>query len=311
MTSNTCDDVVVPAGGEGNCTITNVKQGSITIVKDADPNDCQDFLFAFTGKPNFNLDDNADVQDCQDTDQPQSQTFNNLTAVSPNNVYTSTETLPNQFWQFNGVTCVNTQDRTPYTNVVNVANGVTITLNPGAYVTCTFNNEKLSPTRTQGFWQTHTAFTSQIAGTIVGGLKIGDAALHKGGTGGGGSLSNNQSAGGSELFGAFFSNIAKKSTGKGNAAQRTDIDKARMQLLQQLVAAKLNCAAFGCSANVQAMITAADAAYAGSNKATILASASAMDAYNNSGDTIIIGNAGSATPQTSKLWANLLFWDTP
>src|SRR3989344_1324166 len=289
MTSNTCDDVVVPAGGEGNCTITNVKQGSITIVKDADPNDCQDFLFAFTGKPNFNLDDNADVQDCQDTDQPQSQTFNNLTAVSPNNVYTSTETLPNQFWQFNGVTCVNTQDQTPYANVVNVANGVTITLNPGADVTCTFINEKLSPTRTQGFWQTHTTFTSGIFTLYFGvtGMPVGSGPscavassctlTHKG------FITNTQLAGQSQLFGAYFSNIAQKSTGKGKTAQRTALDKARMQLLQQLVTAKLNCAAFGCSASVQTMITTADTAYASGTAAQILASASALDAYNNSG----------------------------
>ena len=58
-------------------------------------------------------------------------------------------------------------------------------------------------------------------------------------------------------------------------------------------------------------IAAADAAYAGTSASAILASASLLDAYNNSGDTITIGPAGKATPKTSQSLANKGFWDAP
>ena len=125
---------------------------------------------------------------------------------------------------------------------------------------------------------------------------IGDGVLHKGPV---------DTIG--KVFGAFYSDMAKKTTKQ----QRSALDKARMQLLQQLVAAKLNCAAFGCASGVQTMITAADAAYAGTSVSLILASASLLDAHNNSGDTIIIGPAGSATPKTSQSLADKPFWDLP
>jgi hypothetical protein len=110
-----------------------------------------------------------------------------------------------------------------------------------------------------------------------------------------------------QLFGAFFSNIAKTTGG----TQRTAIDKARMQLLQQLVAAKLNCATFGCSATIQGQIATADSVYATGTAAQILASAGLMDLYNNSGDTILIGPAGKADPKASKAAADLVFWNLP
>jgi hypothetical protein len=285
------------------CTVTNNDISPIlTIVKNAEPNDCQDFTFSMTGQSNFLLDDSSGVQACLDTDRPQSQTFNNLIAGDP---LTVTEALPNSFWTFDSASCVVTVGTTPFASTP-ATNGLTITLGLADNVTCTFINNKISPTRTQGFWQTHTAYTSSIfASNFSGGMQIGTAP-HKG------LITNTQSTGLSELFGAYFSNIAQKSTGKGKTAQRTEIEKARMQLLQQLVTAKLNCAAFGCTTSIQAMITTADSNYASGTIAQILASAAALDAYNNSGDTIIIsGTPGSATPQLSKSWANLGFWDTP
>jgi hypothetical protein len=108
-----------------------------------------------------------------------------------------------------------------------------------------------------------------------------------------------------KLFGAWYSSIPKKTTG----TQRAALDKARMQMLQQLVTAKLNCKKFGCAASVQTMINTADTAYQSGTAAQILASASLLDAYNNSGDTIVIDNAGKATPKTSESTANKAFWD--
>ncbi|MDP2723342.1 MAG: hypothetical protein Q8O72_11340, partial [Bacteroidales bacterium] len=299
LTSATCtgdDDGIDPAsiqlddGEEVTCTFTNTKRGTITIVKDAQPNDCQDFAFTFTGKPDFSLDDNAGVADCTDTDRNQSQTFNNLPA---DNDYTAAETLPNAFWEFGGATCVNTGGSTPYTHTAAATNGITVTLDPGANVTCTFVNNKLGPTRTLGFWQTHTAYTtSQFAAHP---FTIGDNSTHKG------------PIDISKVFGGFYAPISKTTSG----SKRSAVDQARIQLLQQLLAAKLNCGTFGCSASIHTLITGADAAYVAGNKTAILNYASLLDAYNNSGDTIIIGNAGNATPKTSQGLADKAFWNAP
>jgi hypothetical protein len=110
-----------------------------------------------------------------------------------------------------------------------------------------------------------------------------------------------------QVMGGFWSNVAKKSVG----GQRTPLDKARMQLAQQLIGAKLNCAAFGCPLSIQTQIANADLAYAGINISAIITAAGQMGAYNESGDTIIVGNAGKADPKTAKSIANYGFWDTP
>jgi hypothetical protein len=294
-----CQDIVVPLGGTSECTITNTKLGTITIVKDAQPNDLSDFAFSGT-LGSFSLDDDSGVVG-EDNVLSNSTTTTNLSPGS----YTINETQPNSFWTLEDISCVSTGTTDPYTDITETSTGVTVNIGAGSDVTCTFVNEKASPTRTQGFWQTHTTYTSGVFSTnFAGGMNIGSG-IHKG------LITNIQSVGQSQLFGAYFSNISQKTTGKGAAAKRTAIDQARMQLLQQLVTAKLNCAAFGCTSSVQAMIATADTAYATGTVADILASAGALDAYNNSGDTAVIGNAGSATPKTSQSYANKAFWDTP
>ncbi len=160
-------------------------------------------------------------------------------------------------------------------------------------------------TRTIGFWKTHTAFTSSIFSNKLGGtMNVGTSTHVR-------VVTNIQSPGNSRLFGAFYSSISKKT----NNTNRTALDKARMQLLQQLVGARLNCAAFGCAATTQTLLAQADAAYAGNSAAAILALVPQVDTYNNSGDAIpippAVGNPGSATPGTSQSWANKVFWNTP
>jgi len=293
MTDNTCNDIVVGPGETKYCEITNVKKGKITIVKDADPNDCQNFNFTTSWNGPFMLDDDSGVAECASNDLLQSKTFDNLSA---NQSYAVTEAVePNQYWLFKGIVCVNNIGESTYT-----PNGQSVSINlvPGGDITCTFTNEKLSPTRTLGFWQTHTAYTSTV---FAGGMQIGSAPNK-------GLITNIQAAGQSQLFGGFYASIPKLSNSK---TQRNALDKARMQLLQQLLAAKLNCAAFGCAASVQTMIATADSVYATGTTAQILTSAGLLGDYNNSGDTIIIGNAGSATPKVSQSLANIAFWDTP
>ncbi len=302
MTGNTCANLAIGLDQTAVCTITNTQLGQVSIIKDAQPNDVTNFDFNGSFGA-FQLDDDAGVLGANEGELPNQRSFTDLLPAA----YTVTEVLPSQFWTLDSISCVDDSTQQPVGNPTVSTASVTVILAAGQRVTCTFVNVKESPTRTQGFWQTHTAFTSTIfAAFFPAGMQIGSGS-HKG------IISNLQTPGSSQLFGAYFSNIAKKTTGKGNAAQRTALDKARMQLLQQLVTAKLNCAAFGCSTGIQVVIAGSDSAYAGTSISAILVSANLLDAYNNSGDTIIITPyvPGNATPSQSQLLANLAFWDTP
>lgn len=125
-------------------------------------------------------------------------------------------------------------------------------------------------TRTQGFWATHTQYTSDVwlsisAGErVIGSKDMGDGVNDVG-----------------EMFGAFWSKIPKSDGGS-----RTPLDQARMQLLQQLVAAMLNVQAFGDDlwGTGATLIAAGRAAFAGDDKGEILGIAEELDAFNKSGD---------------------------
>src|SRR4051794_14378947 len=113
-------------GQDITCTYTNTKRGSITIIKDASPNDPQDF--AYTGLGGFTLDD--------DSDATLSNTFTsgNLAPGS----YTVTETDVNG-WELTGLTCDDGDGGT----TVSVANRqAVIDLDPGQSITCTYVNTK-------------------------------------------------------------------------------------------------------------------------------------------------------------------------
>jgi hypothetical protein len=201
----------------------------------------------------------------------------------------------------------------PLGNLVNGGVGA------GFYPSETFTKEVkvIGTTRTLGFWQTHTNFTTMVYNSFINStssnpLFIGvnvwpTAGTHKG------KITATSTPGASQLFGGFYAPIAKKTDG----SKRTPVDQARIQMLQQLLAAKLNCAAFGCSGATQTLIANADAAYSAvtPNKNTIISLAGQLDAFNNSGDANAIppslGVTGKATPSTSKLIANMAFWDLP
>ncbi|MFH1181798.1 MAG: hypothetical protein V1702_02475 [Candidatus Woesearchaeota archaeon] len=156
-------------------------------------------------------------------------------------------------------------------------------------------------TRTQGFWQTHTAFTGSVLQSMGGTMTVGTGSHVR-------TITNDQGTAQSKLFGAYYSSIPRKTS----RALRSDVDHARMQLLQQLVTAKLNCEAFGCPADITELIADADSAYAGDDSGKMVELAGELDAYNNKGDSQQISvSAGSATPKTSQSIANKQFWDNP
>ncbi|MGQ0536391.1 MAG: hypothetical protein ACT4PT_09990, partial [Methanobacteriota archaeon] len=176
-----------------------------------------------------------------------------------------------------------------------------VTLAVGEAKTCVITNDDIAKvTRTLGFWQTHTAFTTSIFTTKLGGTMTLGNATHN--------VTLDTTG---KLFGGYFASISKTSVG----AKRSPLDQARMQLAQQLITAKLNCAAFGCTATIQALVAGADAAYGGTSRTLMLTYASALDAYNNGDDSapipVSLGAPGPATPKVSKALANIPFWDAP
>lgn len=109
------------------CTYTNTQRSTIVIIKDAVPNDDQDFLFTATGSglpPSFSLDDDADGT--------LSNTF--TSALLPANAtYTVAEAaVPGWTLDLQASMCSN---QVPVT-----ANGVSLTPAPGQTITCTFVN---------------------------------------------------------------------------------------------------------------------------------------------------------------------------
>lgn len=115
-------------GSAINCTFTNTRLGTIVIVKDAVPNDPQDFAFASTEAPlgNFSLDDDADAT------LPNTRTFSNL---SPG-TFSVTEAVT-AGWTLSGLTCVDPDSGSTTSTATRTA---AIDLDAGETITCTFTN---------------------------------------------------------------------------------------------------------------------------------------------------------------------------
>jgi hypothetical protein len=173
------------------------------------------------------------------------------------------------------------------------------TLSLGETVICTFVNEAIAlTTRTQGFWATHESLTNAVwFGGTIGGHTFGgvtDKTLC------GRTLSTIPI-----VLGGFWSNIAQET----DHTKRSSLDRSRMQLLQQLLAAILNNAAFGSSPSGMS-ITAAKAAYCGIDETLIEQAQTAMAQFNESGDDGLFTPGVSANGKQAKTDVDLGFWDT-
>jgi hypothetical protein len=274
----------------------------ITIVKDAQPNDLHDFPFNFSGggqNVNFLLDDDSSVPgigDGGDVNQPNSRIFDGLT---PGVTYTTTETPQVYFALQAPIVCTG-----PSGGVAQVANGVSVTVQLDTDAVCTFVNVKTALTRTQGFWKTHTTFTSMVfnAAPLNGNMTIGSFSSGK-------YVTINSTA---KLFGIWCADNAWTTNPRVKRSNTDQLDQFRIQLAKQLVAAKLNVAFFGADSGVLTMIANADLAYSGTNKTAITNAISAVDAYNNSGDTGSISpRPGSATPDQTCIIGSAQLWNNP
>jgi hypothetical protein len=104
------------------CTFTNVKRGSIRVVKNAQGGDAS---FDFTGNATFQIVTNGGI----------SENTTAFASVPPGTTYLITETIP-AGWRLTGLACSNTSpvDLATATALVNVA--------PGENVTCTFTDAR-------------------------------------------------------------------------------------------------------------------------------------------------------------------------
>jgi hypothetical protein len=218
-----------------------------------------------------------------------------------------------------------TDPNTPYSCTVSGSGGstglgnlgaetATITLQKGDTVTCVFENTGNGATRTQGFWATHPQL-AQIAwtgGTAFGHAFPGVAATLGDTTLCGRSLTINAASGAalgnSSLMGGFWSSVSQTSDAK---KKRSPLDQARMQLLQQLLAAELNASAFGSApSGGAATINSWEAAYCGTNQTTIQNAQQGSASFNSKGDSAMFTPGTSADSKFARYIANLGFWDT-
>ncbi len=171
------------------------------------------------------------------------------------------------------------------------ANGATIVIGTGS------NAGDFAPGATVGFWATHRLLLEAVwnGGTIGGHTFAGTADKTLCGV----SLTT------AEVLGGFWANIAKTT---GNE-KRSDIDQARMQLLQQLLAAILNNAAFGSAPTGPITMAVARDNYCNGTQGQIKDAAAAMAAFNESGDSGVFTPGVAANGRDAKNHAEIAFWD--
>jgi hypothetical protein len=310
--------VVLGAGENVTCTITNNDlPATVCVRKFTDPSNSPtvfDFTTTGTGYVGFGI-SGVTAGDANRNCQP----------VNAGN-YTARETVPAN-WVLTGIgtfgqagtacSVSSNGGQGPGTSTGS-GNLTTMTasmvLQNGDTVTCDFENTAVaaSVTRTQGFWSTHTplAYIAWFGGTAYGhtfpGVAltagIGDRTLC------GRDIGPADLTGLGKLMGGFWSDIAKKSTG----SKRLAIDKSRMTLLQQMLAAEMNASAFG-STPIGGIAKFAqwEAAFCGTDQTAIQQAQSQAAAFNEGGDNGSFTPGTSADAQYAKSIANKPFWDNP
>jgi len=211
-----------------------------------------------------------------------------------------------------------TDPNTPYNCTVTGSGGstgvgdlntqtATIDLKNGDTVTCVFENTGQGVTRTQGFWATHPqlAEIAWFGGTAYGHTFPGVASV----TGIGDTLICGRPIDTlGKLMGGFWSNIAKTSAN----TKRTQLDQARMQLLQQLLAAELNASAFGSvPSGGSGMFAQWEDALCGNNNNVndVRTAMQQAASFNTQGDSGTFTPGTSADSKYARSIADISFWD--
>jgi Prealbumin-like fold domain len=295
-------NISVGIGGEATCTITNDDQpGTIIIKKITKPANTGSFAFSTTGAGYNGFTIPGGGQN--------SQTLNAST-------YTVTESTQ-LGWILTGIGQDPADPNNPLACGVTGSGGssgtgdlnamkATIVLKNGDTVTCVFENTGQGTTRTQGFWATHSplANIAWFGGTAFGhtfpgvASVLGNTTLDPCGR-------NIDTL--AKLMGGFWADVSKTTTG----AKRSALDQARMQLLQQLLAAELNTSAFGSVPSGGLSVFATwEAAYCGTNQTAIKNAQQAAASFNTQGDNSTFTPGTSADSKNARAIADLVFWNT-
>jgi PKD repeat protein len=290
----------IAVGETKTCTITNDDQpGTIIVQKITKPLNTGSFGFTTTGTGYNTFTLTGGGQNSQ-TLNAGTYTVNEGTQLG---------------WILTGIGG-STDPNTPYNCTVSGSGGstgvgdlntqtATINLKNGDTVTCVFENIGQGVTRTQGFWATHTPLASiaWFGGTAFGHTFPGVAGV----TGIGDTMlcgRNIDTLG--KLMGGFWSDIPKTSTG----AKRSALDQARMQLLQQMLAAELNASVFGTvPSGGSGQFAAWEAASCGTNQNAIKTALQQAASFNTAGDSAQFTPGMSADSKNARAIANKSFWD--
>ena len=291
-------------GESATCTITNNDQpGVIRVIKDAKPA-TGSFSFTTTGAGYLGFTLTGDTTNNGNVNE---QTLNAGT-------YTVQEGTQ-LGWVLTGIGG-SSDPNTPYNCTVIGSGGssgvgdlntqmATINLKIGDTVVCIFENTGQGATRTQGFWATHTplANIAWFGGTAFGHTFPGVASV----TGIGDTLICGRPIDTlAKLMGGFWSSISKTSTG----AKRSALDQARMQLLQQLLAAELNASAFGSvPAGGSGMFAQWESTLCGTNITAIKTALNQAAAFNTQGDSAVFTPGVSADSKYARSIADYAFWN--
>jgi hypothetical protein len=310
LTSITCSDgsdpsnITLSPGEIVTVTVNNTKLGKIIVVKNARGGNGT-FYFSGVGD---GLPASFNILTLGSPNGTGSVMFENLLPGAAGGSRSITEVfglLP-PGWIFTGVgvtSALGTSTYLPLLGSDTDPTAVVSNLGAGDTVTITYDNTAPLVTRTQGFWATHLHLTDAVwfGGTIGEHTFAGIADK---------TIGTHVIDSPCKLMAAFWSNMAKKSTG----AKRSAADQARMQLLQQLVAAILNNEAFGSSPATGMSIGDAENWFANPNATAkqLRDAASAMAAFNESGDSGIFTPGISANGKLAKDTAApcLVFWDS-
>jgi len=224
---------------------------------------------------------------------------------TPTGVYIVKETIPSNLlglWNTTSIVCINGTGQSIGVSQIpdsKAGGNVTFTLEADDEVVCTFVNESLFPSRTQGFWKTHTNVTmnlfdnppEQDSGAAV---KFTNGTIIIGSLTSGKTIDNKQ-----EIFGLYMASNSwqsdKKIGDKSDGTPRTAEEQTNIIMIHQLLTAKLNCGQFSCPLVIQNLINECDEAFASGNltkmaevqnpfNATSFGCTTSLDDYNNSGE---------------------------
>ena len=302
--------MTLAVGDIKTCIITNDDQpGTIIIRKVAKGTAMGSFSFTTTGGEGVDAYDAFTI----DSSTPNFENSQVLNAGS----YTVTENTQ-LGWILTGIGG-STDPNTPYNCTVNGRGGssgvgdldpqsasfgtATIDLRNGDTVTCVYENTGQGVTRTQGFWETHTplANIAWFGGTAFGHTFPGIANVP--------GIADNtlctkdiNTLG--KLMGGFWSDISRTST----KVKRSALDQARMQLLQQLLAAELNASAFG-SVPSNGSFASWESALCGTDTNAIKNAQQQAASFNSQGDSSTFTPGTSADSKNARAIATTPFWD--